>query len=85
MSAYLLVLFLALLQQEGRARAEAPGCSSPEAVRVAEEALEQINQDQANGYILSLNRLYDLSLTADEVNTHTRLSVCLQQSGVSKH
>ncbi|KAL7396205.1 hypothetical protein ABVT39_002069 [Epinephelus coioides] len=65
MSVYLLVLCLALLQQEGRARSDHPGCNSPEAVRVAEEALEQINQDRTDGYILSLNRLYDLSHTPD--------------------
>ncbi|XP_070817850.1 fetuin-B-like [Chaetodon trifascialis] len=68
MSVYLLVLCLALLQQEGRARPDASGCSSPEAVRVAEEALEQINQDRTNGYILSLNRLYDLSRTPNKEN-----------------
>lgn len=63
---YLLVLCLALLQQEGGARPDPPGCSGPDAVRVAEEALEQINQDRTNGYILSLNRLYDLSHTPDQ-------------------
>ncbi|XP_037624876.1 fetuin-B [Sebastes umbrosus] len=66
MSVYLLVLCLALLQQEGRARPDPPGCNSPEAVRVAEEALEQINQDRTDGYILSLNRLYDLSHTPEK-------------------
>ena len=76
MSVYLLVLCLALLQWEGRASPDPPGCNSPEAVRVAEEALEQINQDRTDGYILSLNRLYDLSHTADKVRannarTHT--------------
>ena len=79
MSVYLLVLCLALLQQQGRASPDPPGCNSPEAVRVAEEALEQINQDRTEGYILSLNRLYDLSHTPDKVraniahtHTHTR-------------
>ncbi|KAM7387734.1 hypothetical protein PAMP_023954 [Pampus punctatissimus] len=47
--------------QECRARPNPTGCKSPEAVRVAEEALQQINQDLTHGYILSLNRLYDLS------------------------
>uniref|UniRef100_A0A8C3A1M8 Si:ch211-284e20.8 n=1 Tax=Cyclopterus lumpus TaxID=8103 RepID=A0A8C3A1M8_CYCLU len=61
MSVHLLVLCLALLQQGGRARPDPPGCNSPEVVRVAEEALEQINQDRTDGYILTLNRLYDLS------------------------
>uniref|UniRef100_UPI0037E8F6E9 fetuin-B-like n=1 Tax=Semicossyphus pulcher TaxID=241346 RepID=UPI0037E8F6E9 len=66
MSVYLLVLCLALLQQEGRAEPDPPGCLSPEAVRVAEEALDQINQDQTKGYVLSLNRLYDLSHTPEK-------------------
>uniref|UniRef100_A0A671VS17 Cystatin fetuin-B-type domain-containing protein n=1 Tax=Sparus aurata TaxID=8175 RepID=A0A671VS17_SPAAU len=66
MSVYLLVLCLALLQWEGRASPDPPGCNSPEAVRVAEEALEQISQDRTDGYILSLNRLYDLSHTPDK-------------------
>ncbi|XP_067454192.1 fetuin-B [Thunnus thynnus] len=66
MSVYLLVLCLAVLQQGGRARPDPPGCNSPEAVRVAEEALEQINRDRTHGYILSLNRLYDLSHTSEK-------------------
>lgn len=70
MSVYLLVLCLALLQWEGRASPDPPGCNSPEAVRVAEEALEQINQDRTDGYILSLNRLYDLSHTPDKVRAN---------------
>uniref|UniRef100_A0A3Q3M3S5 Uncharacterized LOC113139613 n=1 Tax=Mastacembelus armatus TaxID=205130 RepID=A0A3Q3M3S5_9TELE len=68
MNVYPLVLCLALLQQWGRARSDPPGCDSTEAVRFAEEALEQINQDRANGYILSLNRLYDLSHTPEKKN-----------------
>lgn len=63
---YLLVLCLTLLLQEGEARPDPPGCNSPEAVRVAEEALKQINQDRTNGYILSLNRLYDVSQTPEK-------------------
>lgn len=70
MSVYLLVLCLALLQQEGRAGPNPPGCDSPDVVKVAEEALEQINQDRTNGYILSLNRVYDNSLT-EKVRAHT--------------
>ncbi|XP_029904677.1 fetuin-B-like [Myripristis murdjan] len=66
MNVYLLVLALAVLQQGGRARPDKPGCESPEAVRVAEEALEQINQDRTHGYILSFNRLYDLSHTPEQ-------------------
>ncbi|XP_069572947.1 fetuin-B [Brachyistius frenatus] len=66
MSVYLLVLCLALLQQEGKATPDPPGCSSPDAVRVAEEALEQINQDRTTGYVLGLNRLYELSHTPEQ-------------------
>ncbi|XP_023284530.1 fetuin-B-like [Seriola lalandi dorsalis] len=66
MSVYLLVLCLALLQQQGRARPDPPGCNSTEALRVAEEALEQINQDRTYGYILSLNGLYDVSHTPEK-------------------
>ncbi|XP_010738495.2 fetuin-B [Larimichthys crocea] len=66
MSVYLLVLCLALLQQEGRAGPDPPGCDSPDVVKVAEEALGQINQDRTNGYILSLNRVYDVSVTEKE-------------------
>lgn len=71
MCMYLLVLCLVLLQQGGRARPDNPGCKSPEAVRVAEEALEQINQDRTHGYILSLNRLYDLSHSPEQVRANT--------------
>lgn len=70
MRTYLVLLSLALLQQEGRARPEAAGCNSPEALRVAEEAVEQVNRDRTHGYILSLNRLYDVSHTAEEVRTN---------------
>nr|XP_020489350.1 fetuin-B-like [Labrus bergylta] len=66
MSVYLLVLCLALLQQQGRAKPDTPGCLNPEAVRVAEEAMDQINQDRTEGYVLSLNRLYDLSHTPEK-------------------
>eukprot|EP00064_Thunnus_orientalis_P006482 superscaffoldBa00000676_g6500 len=75
MSVYLLVLCLAVLQQGGRARPDPPGCNSPEAVRVAEEALEQINRDRTHGYILSLNRLYDLSHTSEKVYGECEVSV----------
>lgn len=70
MRVYLVLLCLALLQQEGRTRPESARCNSPEALRVAEEALEQVNQDRTEGYILSLNRLYDISRTPGKVRTN---------------
>lgn len=79
---HLLVLCLALLQQGGRARPDRPGCRSPEVVRVAEEALDQINQDRTDGYILTLNRLYDLSHTIGKVraNSHTHSHTCTHRN-----
>ncbi|KAM4628731.1 fetuin-B-like [Polymixia lowei] len=62
----LLVLFLVVLQQDSSARPDHQGCESPEGMRIAEEALEQINQDRTQGYIFSLNRLYDLSHTTEQ-------------------
>lgn len=73
MRVYLVLLWMALLQPEGRVRPDSAGCSSPGALRMAEEALEQLNQDRTDGYILSLNRLYDISHTPETVraSTHT--------------
>ncbi|CAN9500736.1 unnamed protein product [Ophioblennius macclurei] len=66
MRAYLLVLCLALLKQEGRSSTDLSDCTSPDAVRVAEETLQQINQDRTTGYIWGLNRLYDVSQSPDQ-------------------
>lgn len=67
MTVYVLLWSLALLQLEARAAVVSSGCRSPETLKVAEEALAQINLDRMNGYILSLNRLYDVSGTPDKV------------------
>uniref|UniRef100_A0A3B3Y4U6 Cystatin domain-containing protein n=1 Tax=Poecilia mexicana TaxID=48701 RepID=A0A3B3Y4U6_9TELE len=53
-------------------KVESQGCHSPDVERTAEEVLQQINQDRTDGYILTLNRLYDLSiynLTIDVLET----------------
>lgn len=68
MGVYLLVLCLAVLLQGGRVGSDQLGCESLEAVRAAEEALDQINQDRTQGYILSLKRLYDVSHAAEKEN-----------------
>lgn len=67
MSVSFLVLLLALLFHNGKAKVLSQGCNSPDVERMAEEALQQINQDRTDGYILTLNRLYDLSSTSNQV------------------
>lgn len=77
MKVCLVFLWLALLRPEGRVRPASAGCSSPEALRMAEEALEQLNLDLSDGYILSLNRLYDISHTPERVRANTHSTKCI--------
>lgn len=67
MTVGLLLWSLALLQLEAGATVVPSGCRSPATLALAEEALAQINQDRTDGYILSLNRLYDVSRTPGKV------------------
>uniref|UniRef100_A0A3B1J3H1 Si:ch211-284e20.8 n=1 Tax=Astyanax mexicanus TaxID=7994 RepID=A0A3B1J3H1_ASTMX len=63
----ILVLVVSLFLQNGRATPEAAaGCSDPAMVRAAEEALDQINDHRDEGYVFSLNRLYDVRQEAKE-------------------
>ncbi|XP_028301088.1 fetuin-B-like [Gouania willdenowi] len=67
MGVHLMLLCVGLLLLEGRASPGVPpGCNSPEAVRVAEDALHQVNQDRISGYVWSLNRLYDVARTTEQ-------------------
>ncbi|XP_037530399.1 fetuin-B [Nematolebias whitei] len=66
MNVFLLVPFLAALLQEVRAKSTRQGCKNPKAVKVAEETLDLINKDRTDGYILSLNRMYDVSHTPQQ-------------------
>nr|XP_061832332.1 fetuin-B [Nerophis lumbriciformis] len=66
MSMYLLLLYLVVLPHGGRAGDNQSGCDSPEVVRVTEEAVDQMNQDRTQGYILGFNRLYDFSHTPEK-------------------
>lgn len=73
----LLVLWLAVLQRSV-AQPDKPGCGSPAVVRIAEEALEQINRDRTQGYILGFNSLFDLESSTDQV----AVSLCLSLSSL---
>ncbi|XP_054646647.1 fetuin-B-like isoform X2 [Dunckerocampus dactyliophorus] len=66
MRMYLLFVYLVVLPYGGIAVANFSGCNSPEVVHIAEEALEQMNQDRTQGYILGFNRLYDFSHTPEK-------------------
>lgn len=61
MRLYLFVLMV--FRVEGK---PTDGCSSPGVIRLAEEALGEINQEQTQGYVLMLNRVYDVSTTVPE-------------------
>ncbi|CAL8269392.1 unnamed protein product [Arctogadus glacialis] len=68
--AYLLVLEV----QRSIAHPDKPGCQSPEGVSIAKEALEWVHRDRKQGYILSFNRLYDVTPSTDP---HLVYGVCV--------
>ncbi|KAJ7986207.1 hypothetical protein DPEC_G00337560 [Dallia pectoralis] len=53
----------------------AVGCQSPEVLRVAEEGLDQINKDLTKGFILSLNRVYDVNQQKGEGEVTFNLTI----------
>ncbi|CAL8307454.1 unnamed protein product [Lota lota] len=65
LTACLLVLWLAVLQRS-IAHPDKPDCQSPEVVSIAEKALEWVNRDRTQGYILSFNSLYDVQPSTDQ-------------------
>ncbi|XP_028977332.1 fetuin-B-like isoform X1 [Esox lucius] len=56
------------------------GCQSPEVLRAAEEGLDQINADLTKGFILSLNRVYDISQQTGEGEVTFNLTIDVMET-----
>ncbi|XP_066504226.1 fetuin-B [Hoplias malabaricus] len=75
---YLFPLFISLQWLHGFATQAPAGCQDPAVVKAAEETLDYINAYRDEGYIFSLNRVYDVKQEAKDggVNLlHLKLDV----------
>ncbi|KAI4898285.1 hypothetical protein NFI96_024414 [Prochilodus magdalenae] len=66
MQRHIFLLFMCLHLQNGIATPSPTGCLDPAIVRAAEETLDGINAYREEGYIFSLNRVYDVKQEAKE-------------------
>ncbi|XP_072516899.1 fetuin-B [Salminus brasiliensis] len=66
MTTFLAVLLICLFLQNGTPTPAPTGCLDPAIVKAAEETLDHINEQRVEGYIFSLNRVYDVKQEAKE-------------------
>ncbi|XP_058257488.1 fetuin-B isoform X2 [Hemibagrus wyckioides] len=63
---FISLLLLSVYLHNASTSSEATGCLDPSVVTAAEVALDQINADRKEGFIFSLNRVYDVLQESEE-------------------